>query len=185
MCCPGHWPPQVDVYVHYYPFEAQDADIRSVLSKFGQIKGLRYQSFPGYSNVKIGSRIVRIVVEREIPSRQAIRGYPCPVWYKGQPIRCNICREVGHLAASFPDKGLCRRCKEPGHTAGQCTKAWNTAQVSVLTVAGPSSSGVSPPAPRPQRGAVCERDLPDRGDQNASRGSYGCRVGCLRCRLSG
>ena len=31
-------PPQVDVYVHYYPFEAPDADIRGALSKFGQIK---------------------------------------------------------------------------------------------------------------------------------------------------
>ena len=152
-------PPQVDVYVHYYPFEAPDADIRSVVSKFGQIKGLRYQSFPGYSNVKTGSRIVRMVVEREIPSQQSIRGYPCRVWYKGQPIRCNICREVGHLAASCPNKGLCRWCKEPGHTAGQCTKAWNTAQVAVPAVAGPSSSGVSQAAlaPRPQRGAVCER----------------------------
>ena len=79
-------PPQVDVYVHYYPFEAPDADIRSVLSKFWQIKGLRYQSFSGYSNVKTGSRIVRMVVEREIPSQQSVRGYPCRVWYKGQPI---------------------------------------------------------------------------------------------------
>ena len=155
-------PPQVDVYVHYYPFEAPDADIFSVLSKFGQIKGLRYQSFPGYSNVKTGSRIVRMVVEREIPSQQSIRGYPCRVWYKGQPIRCNICREVGHLAASCPNKGLCRRCKEPGHTAGHCTRASSTAQVSVPAVAGPSSSGVSPaaPAPRPQLGAVCERAPP-------------------------
>ena len=42
--------------------------LRSVLSKFGQIKGLRHQSFPEYSNVKTGSRIVRMVVEREIPS---------------------------------------------------------------------------------------------------------------------
>ena len=72
-------PPQVDVYVHYYPFEGPDADIRSVLSKFGQIKGLRYQSLPGYPDVKTGSRIVRMVVEREIPSQQSIRGYPCRV----------------------------------------------------------------------------------------------------------
>ena len=84
----------MDIYVHYYPFEAPDADIRSVLSKFGQIKGLRYKSFPGYSNVKTGSRIVSMVVEREIPSQQSIRGYPCRVWYKGQPIRCNMCREL-------------------------------------------------------------------------------------------
>ena len=42
--------PQLDVYVHYYPFEAPDADIRGALSKFGQIKSRRYQSFPGYQN---------------------------------------------------------------------------------------------------------------------------------------
>ena len=152
-------PPQVDVYVHYYPFEAPDADICSLLSKFGQVKGLRYQSFPGYAHVKTGSRIVKMVVEREIPSQQSIRGFPCRIWYKGQHIRCNICREVGHLAASCPNKGLCRRCKEPGHTAGQCTRAWNTAQISVPAAAGPSTSGVPPsaPAPRSQRGAVSER----------------------------
>ena len=65
---------------------------------------------------------------------------------------------MGHLAASCPNKGLCRRCKEPGHTELQCKKAWNNAQVSVPAVAGPSSSGVSPAAPasRPQRGAVGE-----------------------------
>ena len=152
-------PPQVDVYVHYYPFEAPDADIRNLLSKFGQVKGLRYQSFPGYAHVKTGSRIVKMVVEREIPSQQSIRGFPCRIWYKGQPIRCNICREVGHLAASCPNKGLCRRCKEPGHTAGQCTRAWNTAQTSVPAAAGPSTSGVPPsaPAPRSRRGAVSKR----------------------------
>ena len=77
----------MDVYVYYYPFEAPDVVIRSGLSKFGQIKGLRYQSFPGYSNVMTGSRIVRMVVEREIPSQQSIRGYTYRIWYKGQPIR--------------------------------------------------------------------------------------------------
>ena len=92
-----------------------------------------------------------MVVEREIPSQLTIRGFPCRVWYKGQPVRCNICRDVGHLAASCPNKGLCRRCKEPGHTVGQCSKAWNTAQTSVPTAAGPSSSGVP-----------CQRPLPSR-----------------------
>ena len=38
------------------------------------------------------------------------------------------------MAASCPNKGLCRRCKELGHTAGQCSKAWNTATV-VVTLA--------------------------------------------------
>ena len=97
-------PPQVDVYVHYYPFEAPDADIRGALSKFGQIKGLRYQTFPGYPDVKTGSRIIKMVVEKEIPSQLSIQGFPCRVWYRGQPVRCNICREIGHMAASCPNR---------------------------------------------------------------------------------
>ena len=69
----GH--PQVDVYVHHYPFEALDADIRGALSKFGHLK--RYQSFPGYPDVKTGSRIIRMVVEKEIPSQLSIQGFSC------------------------------------------------------------------------------------------------------------
>ena len=109
------------------------------LSKFGQIKSLRYQSFPGYPDVKTGSRIIKMVVEKAIPSQLSIQGFPCRVWYREQPVRCNICREIGHMAASCPKQGLCRRCKEPGHTAGQCVKAWSTAQVSVLAVTRPSA----------------------------------------------
>ena len=77
-------PPQVDVYVHYYPLEVPDADIRGALSKFGQIKGLRYQTFPGYPDVKTGSRIIKIVVEKEIPSQLSIQSFPCRVSYRGQ-----------------------------------------------------------------------------------------------------
>ena len=51
------------VYLHYYPFESPDADIRGALSKFGQIKSLRYQSFPGYPDVKTGSRIIKMAVD--------------------------------------------------------------------------------------------------------------------------
>ena len=161
----GH--PQVDVYVHYYPFEAPDEDILDALSKFGQIKNLRYQSFPGYPNVKTGSRIVKMVVEREIPSQLTIRGFPCRFWYKEQPLRCNICRGIGHLAASCPNKGLCRRCKEPGHTAGQCVKAWNTAQVSVLAGTGPSTSGVPPLAPDPLPQRAASENGPQVGTEDA------------------
>ena len=145
-------PHQVDVYVHYYPFEAPDADIRGALSKFGQIKCLRYQTFPGYPDVKTGSRIIKMVVEKEIPSLLSIQGFPCRVWYRGQPVRCNICREIGHMAVSCPNKALCRRCKEPWHTAGQRVKAWNTAQTSVPAVTRPPAAPESLPqrAPREQ-----------------------------------
>ena len=122
------------------------------MSKFGLIKGLRYQTFPGYPDSKTGSRIIKMVVGKEIPSQLSIQGFPCRVWYRAQPVRCNICREIGHMAASCPNKGLCRRCKEPGHNAGQCVKAWNTAQTSVPAVTRPPAAPESLPqrAPREQ-----------------------------------
>ena len=76
-------PPQVDVYVHYYPLEAPDADIRGALSKFGQIKSLRYQSFPGYPDGKTGSRVSKMVVEKEISCLLSLQDFPCRVWYMG------------------------------------------------------------------------------------------------------
>ena len=137
--------------MHYYPFEAPDADIRGALSKFWQIKGLRYLSFPGYPDVKTGSRIIKMVVEKEIPSQLSIQGFPCRVWYRGQPVPSNICREIGHMAASCPNKGLCRRCKDPGHTAGQCVKAWNTAQAYVPAVTRPPAAPESLSQCAPQK----------------------------------
>ena len=78
-------PPQVDLYVHYYPFEAPDADIRGALSKVWHIKSLSYQSFPGYPDVKTGSRIIKMIVEKEIPSQLSIQRFPVASGIGGSP----------------------------------------------------------------------------------------------------
>ena len=73
----GYRPPS-GVYVHYYPFEAPDANIRCALSKFGPVKNLRYQSFPEYAHIRTGSRIIKMVVERQNSLTVDYQGFPLP-----------------------------------------------------------------------------------------------------------
>ena len=89
-----------------------------------------------------------------------INGYFCRIWYKGQPLICNLCGVQGHKSAACPNKDKCRRCGETGHFARACTKAWPTnrdpstagpsmAADAVLPtpgLSGVASSGADPPA---------------------------------------
>lgn len=49
------------------------------------------------------------------------------LWYKGQPLVCNLCGVQGHKSATCPNKDKCRLCGKSGHFARQCQDAWNRA----------------------------------------------------------
>ena len=46
-------------------------------------------------------------------------GWSAKVWYRGQPVECDICGE-GHVSCMCPLRGKCRFCKEEGHFACNC-----------------------------------------------------------------
>lgn len=48
--------------------------------------------------------------------------------YTRQPPPCTICWECGHRARESPLSGLCRRCRQPGHTARKCIRAWGSTE---------------------------------------------------------
>ena len=49
----------------------------------------------------------------------------CRVWFKGQPLVCNLCGGKGHRAADCPNKDKCQLCGSRGHFARNCTNPWN------------------------------------------------------------
>ena len=49
------------------------------------------------------------------------------MWYRDQPLTCNICCKGGHKASACPDKGKCLRCHKPGHVARHCPTPWGNA----------------------------------------------------------
>lgn len=114
--------------------------VKNALSSYGEIKSVRHQMWPGKPSVSTGCRLVRMVVKKEIPRFISIGGIRCKVWYRDQPLRCDICRQVGHAAKQCPDKGKCRRCHKAGHFARECTSAWNLPQAPPVAPGAPVGS---------------------------------------------
>ncbi len=130
--------PVTNVYVHYLPVEAGDAGIRLALHPFGRVVSISHQHFSGFKQITTGTRIVRMCLHQHIPFQCNIQGFPCRVWYSGQPLKCTICSGA-HKAADCPDRNKCRRCHQPGHFAKDCKNAWGTTP--------PPPAGGPPPVP--------------------------------------
>ena len=106
--------------MYQYPHEFPNINVAEALDKFGAVKEVKYQHWVDVPEISTGSRVVRMVVEKDIPCFLVIRGIRCKVWYRDQPLMCDICRKGGHKASDCPDKGKCLLCHEPGHVARHC-----------------------------------------------------------------
>jgi len=77
-----------------------------------------------YPDVSNGTQIVRMVPIRSIPRFLNVSGIRVKIWFKGQPVLCDICHKEGHRAGACPDRGKYLRCHEPGHLAHFCPTPW-------------------------------------------------------------
>lgn len=107
--------------MYNYPYENNDSPVRRVLSGYGSVKGISYQTGVGLPGVHTGTRVVRMVCSSPIPRSLMIAGVCCKIWYRGQPVTCDACREEGHVAAKCRNKGRCFHCHKQGHVARDCS----------------------------------------------------------------
>ena len=113
-------PPVEKVLVYNFPYENSDGPVHRVLSDYGSVEGISYQTWVGLPGIHPGTRVVKMVRSSPIPRSLVIAGVRCKIWYRGQPVTCDVCREVGHVAAKCPNKGRCFHCRQQGHVARDC-----------------------------------------------------------------
>ena len=144
-------PPVEKVLVYHYPYENDDSQVRKVLSHFGSFEDISYQSWVSLKGVHTGTRIVRVVRTSHIPRSLMIDGFRCKIWYRGQPVTCDVSKEDGHVAAKCPKKDTCFNWHQPGHVSRKCPDrsygrgAWGRSsnRVSAVSEAGGAASGGS------------------------------------------
>ena len=106
------------VLVYNFPYEGNNDEIRKIMEGYGTVLGLTEQM---WTNVQAatGTRLVRIERNQHIPRFMKIDGARCKVWYRDQPLQCDICME-SHKAADCPNKGKCFHCHQEGQMAWNC-----------------------------------------------------------------
>ena len=120
----GGGPATTLVHVFDYPFEESDVEIEHALADFGEVKKVRKQTYLSSQQIYTGTRLVSIVLRETPPRSISIDGYHCRIWYRGQPIVCNLCSKQGHVSANCPNKDKCRLCGQSGHFARSCPNPW-------------------------------------------------------------
>ena len=145
-------PPVENVLVYHFPYEKDDRQVKEVLSRYGSIKNVAYQSWTNLEGVHTGTRIVKMDRTDAIPRSLMIGGYRCKIWYRSQAVVCDACRGAGHVAAKCPVRGNCFHCHKPGHKALECPErssgrgAWGGSAYHATPVSEPEvpAGGVSP-----------------------------------------
>ena len=99
--CPilGGGPRGENVLVFHYPYERDEETLKTGLNRFGSVLSVRHQSYPSV-DVHTGTRLVRMVRNGRIPRFLNFGDHQCKVWYRGQPIKCDICGRVTSLATA-------------------------------------------------------------------------------------
>lgn len=90
-------PPRSIYIFFYFPFKLNE----------WPIKGIKRQSCISRPEIDTEIRLVTKFLDFLI---YEIERYFCRLWYRGQPLVCNLCCTQGQKSADCPDKDECRRC---------------------------------------------------------------------------
>lgn len=114
----GGGPSLESVLIFHLPYELDNGLIQAALQVYGEVGSIRHQLHPD-STVHSGTRVVRMVRKGPIPRHIVVEGWSGKVWYRGQPVECDICG-AGHVSRVCPMRNKCRFCGEEGHFARNC-----------------------------------------------------------------
>ena len=114
----GRGPSLESVLIFHLPYELDNGLIQAAMQEYGEVGGIRYQLHPD-STVHSGTRVVRMVRKDPIPRHIAVEDWSAKVWYRGQPVECDMCG-AGHVSRVCPMRNKCRFCGEEGHFARNC-----------------------------------------------------------------
>lgn len=112
------------VLIYHYPYEENDDRLKLALGSFVKVLEVRHQHYPGFNHVCTCTRLVKMVPDRLIRRNLDVVGYRVKVWYPRQPLEGDICAQ-SHISKDCPLRDKCRRCKQSGHVARDCTNAPN------------------------------------------------------------
>ena len=113
------------LHIRDLPYEVSSDDLVDFFSNYGEVLTVERSvavNFPALCN---GNRILKLILNEELPYFLSVCGFQCRVWYRGQPLQCLVCRQRGHRAQSCPLSGRCRYCHQVGHMARDCAQAWD------------------------------------------------------------
>ena len=95
-------PPITRVHVFDFPFEEDDRSLEVALEAYGAVNSVKKQTFLSNQNIFNGTRFVDGALSGVLPHFLMVDGYLCRLWYRGQPLVCNLC------AVQKKKKSLCR-----------------------------------------------------------------------------
>ena len=113
------------VYTRDLPYEVASDDVIDFFSSYGEVLTAERSVSAKFSNLCNGNRILKMILNGDLPYFLSVCGCQCRVLYRGQPIQCFVCRALGHRAQACPLSGRCRYCHQVGHMARDCAQAWD------------------------------------------------------------
>ena len=117
----GADPPITRFHVFDFPFEEDDRSLEVAFEAYGIVKSILKKTFLANQNIFNGTRLVDVALSGVLPRFLMVDGYLYRLWYRGQPLLCNLCAVQGHRSANYPNKDKCRKCGKTGHFPRNCT----------------------------------------------------------------